>query len=105
MDTLLLLKNIPIEQKDNLTSIKNEIKCDVEICTPKKKKKERCGYGPCNKKLKFLECSMKCSCGLSFCTLHRLPENHECTYDFKTHGKKTLQNKLPKVSSEKVVKI
>ena len=44
---------------------------------------------------------MKCSCGLSFCTLHRLPENHECTYDFKTHGKKTLQNKLPKVSSEK----
>ena len=39
MDTLLLLKNIPIEQKDNLTSIKNEIKCDVEICTPKKRKK------------------------------------------------------------------
>jgi len=104
MDTLLILKNIPIKHTDKLTSL-NEIKCEAKQCTPKKKKKERCGYGPCNKKLKFLDCSLKCSCDMSFCTIHRLPENHECTYDFKSRGKKILENKLPKVSSEKVVKI
>tara|TARA_Y100000996_G_C22416523_1_gene599550 strand:+ start:73 stop:267 length:195 start_codon:yes stop_codon:yes gene_type:complete len=41
--------------------------------------KEKCHI--CKKKLKLTD--MKCRCGYKFCSSHRLPEQHNCTYDFK----------------------
>jgi hypothetical protein len=40
-----------------------------------------------------------------FCPQHRLPEDHGCTYDFQTEGKKTLSAELVKVVAEKVLAI
>lgn len=37
--------------------------------------------------------------------MHRLPEYHECTYDFASEGKKLLKNNNPQVKGEKITKI
>ncbi len=49
------------------------------------------GYG-CNKKVGLV--GVQCKCGLVFCALHRYPEEHDCTFDFKGHGRKNLAKEL-----------
>jgi len=44
-----------------------------------KKKKKRCII--CKKKLILTD--QKCRCGIVFCPKHRLPEQHNCSFDFK----------------------
>lgn len=41
----------------------------------------RCAVEDCRKRL--LPSDMPCRCKQRFCTAHRYPETHECTYDFK----------------------
>ena len=41
--------------------------------------KEKCII--CKKKLTLTD--MKCRCGVKLCTKHRLPEQHQCSYNFK----------------------
>jgi hypothetical protein len=43
----------------------------------------------CNKKLGLIP--FKCKCEEIFCSTHRAPEDHKCTYDFKTEGKAWLE--------------
>lgn len=46
---------------------------------------KHCFYKTCGKRLSLLEQSTyTCSkCNHTYCTLHRLAENHACPYDFK----------------------
>jgi predicted nucleic acid binding AN1-type Zn finger protein len=39
----------------------------------------RCNAPDCKKKLKLTD--MECRCEKRFCTTHRLPETHKCTFD------------------------
>ena len=48
----------------------------------KKKKKKRCAHGECKKKLKLTD--MNCKCNKTFCSLHRLPETHKCSWNHKS---------------------
>mmetsp|Transcript_37571 Transcript_37571/g.117412 ORF Transcript_37571/g.117412 Transcript_37571/m.117412 type:complete len:284 (-) Transcript_37571:951-1802(-) len=52
---------------------------DGPAITPKKKKKNRCGV--CDKKVGLA--GIKCRCDLFFCSVHRYPECHNCTFDYK----------------------
>jgi len=45
----------------------------------------------------------KCKCGESFCSEHRLPESHTCTFDHQSIGKQQLTKANPVVKSSKVV--
>ena len=36
----------------------------------------------------------KCKCTYNFCTKCRLPENHECDFDFRKHDKEVLAKRL-----------
>lgn len=66
------------------------------------KKKNRCFN--CNHKIKRLSAiTNKCLCGNIYCFKCRLPENHNCNYDFK--NKNNLEKKLVKVEFEKINKI
>ena len=67
----------------------------------KTKKQKKCII--CNKKLSLTD--QKCRCGIIFCSRHRLPEQHNCTYDFKTE--KMDQNKcgLGGGAFKKIIKI
>lgn len=45
----------------------------------------------------------ECRCGLSFCSKHRYPENHNCSFNFKEYDKKKLKESLE--GCEKMKKI
>ena len=49
--------------------------------------------------------SYRCKCGYSFCKKHRMPESHECDFDFAAEGKQQLAKNNPNLHHEKVEKI
>ena len=56
----------------------------------------------CRKKTLLL---VKCKCGKEYCVSHRLPEDHQCTYDHRSEGRKILELNNPVVCGEKLRKI
>lgn len=46
-------------------------------------KKTRCCCLGCKTKLSVLDKTITCRCTKSFCSKHRLPEDHDCEYDYK----------------------
>ena len=61
---------------------------DISINLKKKKKKKsknRCVFSNCRVKLKLSD--MKCKCGSTFCSKHRMMESHCCTYLKNTSSK------------------
>ena len=65
--------------------------------------KKRCGN--CKAKLGIVNYECKCTTEYKFCTKCRLPESHNCNYDFKADSKVILQKQLIKVDYEKIIKI
>ena len=70
--------------------------------TKKKTKKPRCFH--CKGKLGVVKFECKCSTK-KLCMKCRLPENHNCQYNFKQESKQFLENKLVKVCFDKVIPI
>ena len=64
--------------------------------------KKKCFH--CNMKLGIVNFTCKCTTK-RFCSKCRLPENHNCTYDFKQESKEKLTEKLVKVEFKKVISI
>ncbi len=42
-----------------------------------------------------------CKCGYTFCNKHRLPEDHECTYDHKGQAKLKDKEKIAEFTDNK----
>jgi hypothetical protein len=61
-----------------------------------------CGDEICNKKLKLTD--FKCRCDKRYCQLHRIPETHDCTFNFKDVQKDQFIKKCG-LGGGKVVKI
>ena len=57
----------------------------------------------CRKVLKLTD--MECKCGKRFCSVHRLPENHFCSFNFKEEGRKILEKKNPVVAAPKIIPV
>jgi len=85
-----------------------------------KKKRNRCSWDTCNKKLgltgkifpieknkEFHHCLLgfDCRCGGQFCSLHRYANEHNCTFDYKEHGQNEIRKNMPVVQAERVRKI
>uniref|UniRef100_A0A2P2MJ41 Zinc finger A20 and AN1 domain-containing stress-associated protein 4 n=1 Tax=Rhizophora mucronata TaxID=61149 RepID=A0A2P2MJ41_RHIMU len=47
----------------------------------------------------------RCRCGTTFCGVHRYPEKHGCTFDFKKVGREEIARANPLVLGEKLDKI
>ncbi|OIT29838.1 PREDICTED: zinc finger A20 and AN1 domain-containing stress-associated protein 4-like [Nicotiana attenuata] len=47
----------------------------------------------------------KCRCGVTFCGSHRYPEQHGCTFDYKSMGRVAIAMANPLVKAEKLHKI
>lgn len=70
----------------------------------KKKKRNRCKI--CNAKLSLVECQIICKCGNLYCYKHRLPENHNCQFEFKPTDEENIKKAQDiRCVSEKVEKI
>lgn len=55
----------------------------------------KCNFDNCNKKIKIS--GLKCRCGNFYCTIHRLPEMHNCDFIDNEQDKKrqkTIDNML-----------
>ncbi|XP_020589203.1 zinc finger A20 and AN1 domain-containing stress-associated protein 9-like [Phalaenopsis equestris] len=46
-----------------------------------------------------------CRCGSTFCSTHRYPEAHECSFDYKYAGREAIAKENPVVKAEKIEKI
>jgi hypothetical protein len=67
----------------------------------KKKKNNRCSH--CNKKYGLMK--FTCKCNNLFCLTCKNPEAHNCSFDYKTHGKEVLVNRMNRVINNKIIKI
>lgn len=47
----------------------------------------------------------RCRCGETFCGSHRYPEQHACSFDFKSAGRDAIARANPVVKSDKLDKI
>ena len=65
-------------------------------------KKPRCDH--CKAKIKGMVNTCE-SNKKKLCLKCRLPENHQCDYDFNTEQKKRLEKTLIKVENEKIIAI
>ena len=57
----------------------------------------------CNKKLKLTD--TKCKCNNYYCSAHRYSDTHECSFDYKKHGREHLKKHNPIINSNKLDKI
>ncbi|XAR55009.1 hypothetical protein NMG60_11030375 [Bertholletia excelsa] len=68
---------------------------------PEAKVANRCSS--CCKKVGVL--GFQCRCGATFCGSHRYPEQHGCTFDFKTAGRDAIAKANPVVKADKIKRI
>ncbi|KAL6133630.1 hypothetical protein ACLB2K_065864 [Fragaria x ananassa] len=66
------------------------------VCQP-----NRCNV--CRKRVGLT--GFKCKCGTTFCGIHRYPEKHACSFDFKMVGKEEIARSNPLIKAEKLEKI
>jgi len=63
--------------------------------------KKRCSE--CKVKVGLM--SFTCSCNKEFCIKCRFPEEHKCTFDFKSKAKENLAKNNPIIIASKVTEI
>ncbi|KAL5008899.1 hypothetical protein ScPMuIL_014480 [Solemya velum] len=83
-------RKLPLEQQNADTSSPES--------TPEKsgqKNKKRCYQCKCRLELAQRQIG-KCRCNYVFCSLHRLPELHDCEFDHKEDGRKEALEKMVK---------
>jgi len=85
-------------QQENIEQKPLEEKKEQEV--PKQADTSKCFQ--CKKKVGLL--GYPCKCGSTFCKLHRLPEEHECDFDFCSKEREKLKRANPIVAAPKLVK-
>ncbi|OVA07717.1 zinc finger protein [Macleaya cordata] len=71
------------------------------LCLIQKTTSNRCSS--CRKRVGLL--GFKCRCGNTFCSMHRHPEEHGCTIDFKTAARNAIAKANPLVKVDKLQRI
>lgn len=102
--------NIEINPTYNLTNLNSNNVVGLDVSDENKilciKKKKRCNYINCNHKLSNIDqISNICRCEFKFCNKHKIPECHNCKYDYKENGKRKIKLLNPKIKNEKFNKI
>jgi len=93
----------------NLANLMKKIEANpiiVETATaaePKKAPCNRCECTGCRVKLNLAD--ITCKCGARYCSKHRYPEDHKCTFDYKGTGKALLTAAMPKVEAAKMERL
>jgi len=110
----------PVDNSDDKTecntpSVSHKVSIDEEALVPEIKpvevveekakpvEKETNKCNKCAKKIGIL--GHKCKCESTFCKTHRLPEDHDCEFDFRQASKAKLTKDNPVVMASKISKI
>jgi predicted nucleic acid binding AN1-type Zn finger protein len=79
----------------NNKNIEKENNCTIEF---NKNMDKRCNHKECTKKLRISD--IKCKCEFIFCSLHRLPEQHDCSFNYKSQDFNKIINNMKCISSK-----
>ncbi|KAL8193117.1 hypothetical protein R6Q57_027021 [Mikania cordata] len=82
-------------------SVDSPVTSSVVEVAVKSQPRNRCGS--CKRRVGLT--GFTCKCGTTFCGSHRYPEQHACTFDFKTIGKEAIAKANPVVKAAKLEKI
>lgn len=63
----------------------------------------KCKIDGCTKKLGLIP--FICRCKKEYCVKHRLPETHNCVFNYKIDGKKKMEEENKCIAFEKILKI
>lgn len=99
-DLLVSTQNTIVE---HFKSVKTDEVVEAVEAVKVVKSNKLCFHADCKKKLMLTD--PVCKCKEKFCSLHRMPEVHNCTFDFKAAGRQYLSTMLVKVAGDKVDKI
>jgi len=91
---------VSIDEEHLLPEIK-PVEVVEEKAKPVEKETNKCNK--CCKKVGIL--GYKCKCESTFCKTHRLPEDHDCEFDFRQASKAKLTKDNPVVMASKISKI
>ena len=64
----------------------------TKVLKKKIQKRKRCYFETCKKKLTLT--NSVCRCKQRYCSLHRLPESHDCSYNFKNESNKAFMKRV-----------
>ena len=102
--TQVTAATISIPQIEKIEEVVNKVEEEQKVETVEAKVQvdpKKC-YA-CPKKVGAL--GNQCKCGFTFCKSHRLPEDHDCTFDFKAAAALKLAKENPLVVASKLEKI
>ncbi|GLJ25272.1 hypothetical protein SUGI_0483800 [Cryptomeria japonica] len=77
---------------------------DIEKGGEMEKEVTECRCFNCNKRCR-LGVSFKCRCENIFCSKHRYPEEHNCSFDHKRFGRQSLAKNNPLIKGSKIDKL
>jgi len=95
--------SIPQVVEQTIVQKEEEKTNTVEVVEPAKVQADPKKCHCCPKKIGAL--GNQCKCGFTFCKSHRLPEDHDCTFDFKAAAQQRLAKENPLVVASKLEKI
>mmetsp|Transcript_7260 Transcript_7260/g.10727 ORF Transcript_7260/g.10727 Transcript_7260/m.10727 type:complete len:119 (-) Transcript_7260:1118-1474(-) len=84
-------------KKESEEAVSTLVSSANELSEETKQDKDRCGA--CKRKLGPM--SFACRCGVFYCSRHRLPEQHNCTFDHRTHAQRKLSEENPQIIADK----
>lgn len=87
--------NSYLSKTDQSTEVSSTAEAEKKTEVPKT---NRCSHAECKKKLLLTD--LLCKCGKKYCSGHRQPELHSCTYDYKSSGRALLSTMLVKSVSD-----
>ena len=85
-DVIILIYQFGLKSKIELCCTSYSSSKEME--QKQKQQKTRCALDGCNKKITLVDYA--CKCANTYCRGHRVPETHNCTYDFREEHKKQL---------------
>ena len=95
------------EKKEEIQKNNNQIIASVqseeENNSNKQKQDDKETCWKCSKKIGIFGHS--CKCDFIFCKKHRLPETHDCEFDFRKETKEKLMKANPEIKSNKINRI
>jgi len=102
---LMDIEPLPSQLTTNSSFEEAKVECMITEIVQQKAEDKKIQSEPnkcdkCSKKVGLL--GFKCPCELTFCKSHRLPENHECEYDFTRVAKEKLAKENPVVKASKI---
>lgn len=107
---------VPKADTNSEATPSREASAGLEVASPKpetrasadaedaKKGKNRNRCFECRKKVGLVG-GFECKCGYVFCSSHRMPDEHNCAYDFKAEGKQRLAEENQEVRAARIEKI